>query len=162
MHSSIYIAIKLRTESDPAVFLTLDYLLATVCHELAHCWHINHGAAFVRRTDLLVRHVEQDLGGRVEIQRRVLADGEEGTFVVVEKGEEGMMQTEKEERRTEAIGPSVACGDAVEEWEREVWEMKKKMKEKKEGRKTSSAIWKALVEENVWEGREENVEVRYQ
>jgi hypothetical protein len=48
-YKSIGIRIKLRDEHDPTKFLSLEYLLGIMCHELAHCWHADHEMSFIEQ-----------------------------------------------------------------------------------------------------------------
>lgn len=67
----VWIGLKLRTESSTKYgeFLSLESVLSTLCHELAHLWDRGHGLAHFRKWWDIAHEVETDLGGRLRIER---------------------------------------------------------------------------------------------
>jgi len=66
MYDTDVIGIRLRDDNG---FLPLEVILDSVAHELSHCWHMNHGTAFLQRWNGLMDEVENDLGGRLTLPR---------------------------------------------------------------------------------------------
>jgi hypothetical protein len=68
LYDTIAIGIRLRHPQKPTEFLPLEELLDAMCHELAHCWHTNHGLAFLRQWNTMIDEVEDSLGGGLRVQ----------------------------------------------------------------------------------------------
>jgi hypothetical protein len=66
-HKSHTIQIRLRNETVPDMYLSLGELLCTLCHELAHCWYLEHEQVFYMKWIELMNEVTQDLEGSVII-----------------------------------------------------------------------------------------------
>jgi hypothetical protein len=68
-YSIAYIRIMLRDPQNPAKFLPLEVLLYLMCHELAHCWHLEHFVSFIKEWKRQMDQMERDLVGTYKIQR---------------------------------------------------------------------------------------------
>jgi hypothetical protein len=63
----IQIQIRLRPHDKPTEFMPLGELLSTLCHELAHCWHVVHDLSFYLKYKQLLEELDEDLQGTVVI-----------------------------------------------------------------------------------------------
>jgi len=66
MYDTDVIGIRLRNGEG---FLPLEDVCEAMCHEISHCWHMNHDTAFLQRWNGSMDEVENDLGGRMQIPR---------------------------------------------------------------------------------------------
>jgi hypothetical protein len=61
------VQIRLRHETVPDMYLSLGELPCTLCHELAHCWYLEHEQVFYMKWIELMNEVTQDLEDSVII-----------------------------------------------------------------------------------------------
>jgi hypothetical protein len=66
-HKSYTVQIRVRHETVSDMYLSLGELLCTLCHELAHCWYLEHEQVFYMKWIELMNEVIQDLEGSVII-----------------------------------------------------------------------------------------------
>lgn len=103
------ITIQLRDRENRGRFLPLKHLLGTLTHELAHCWHSNHGLFSLRKWRELMSEIEMVLGRNVRLEPRT----------DVQKKQLRWLQWED---KVPAGVPMQPCNDAIQAAKR--WEAK--------------------------------------
>jgi hypothetical protein len=115
---SAELCIKIRLLKGPNTWhmYPLGELLDIFCHELAHCWHREHGDCFLRKWVELRSELEKDLGGilKVYMRDRQYADRIK-TLIKADRGlPPGKLPFIPEYTRQ----PNTTSIEAVERWEK--------------------------------------------
>jgi hypothetical protein len=119
-HDRIEIGLTLRSKNTPERFFPLEVVLDTLCHELAHLWSSDHELLHLGYWWYIRQEVENDLGGKLRIERGQESDHsiEKFRWMAWEVDE---VFTAESKAECELRTPSETAIEAARLWESWYW-----------------------------------------
>jgi hypothetical protein len=120
-HNGLEIDVSLQSKKTHEDFLSHEVVLDTRCHEPAHLWDSSHELEHIRKWWDIRQEVENDLGGRLRIER-----GQDSDHAI-----EKFLWMAWEDRQDSTVGvkklrtPSATAIAAARLWESWYWDFNK-------------------------------------